>query len=261
MNVDNKILRGGTHAIRHRAILGFTWFTLHLAYHICLVLLATGLGILVRDVIVNPTTKTASLLRVAVRAATPAAGKSTGAYFTSGPRWLFSGGWSGSLLLSAALSGTHRASPHETTKYARLVVRVALAIALGVGMPLSGVSAGGYLLLHAITTAVIAIVEYILVQADAINIFGRRRAQAVMTDGAIEDSFDSDDSDDDDWKPNTENDAPASADPEAQLERMRECRAKQALRGRLNLRSCHRMERVDASDTRRYKECSILDLS
>lgn len=274
VNVDNKIVKGGKHAIRHNSMLGFLWGTIHQPYHICLVLLATGIGILFRDIIVKPGAVTSSAKAVAPAAETAAhfvvraaaaSDKGGGPEFERAERWLFSVGWGGSMFLSAMLAATHAKGPRDSTKNARLVFRAGLAIALGVGMPFAKITAGGYLLVHALMTAVVVFVEFILVQSDSINIIRRLRLGARPEPDTPVDSYDDDsysDSEDDlkelegddgPVKPDTQN--PASPDPEAQEARSTECRAAHALRCRMRQRGRHQMEKVEASDKRR--QCTL----
>lgn len=269
VNVDNKIVRGGTHAIRHRALLGLSWSVIHMPYHICLVLLATGLGILLRDVIIDPKAKTAeaaAYMLTVVRAGGSEAKGVSGPYFGNPQRLLFSVGWAGSLLLSAALSCMHKRSAQEATKILRLVVRGIVGLGLGIGMPFSEISAGGYLLVHAVVSAVLAIVEYFLVQVDVLDIVRRikaaRRADGLIQENVPDDSFDDSDEDvhsenelDEDRVAKREVQEAASPDPEAQLSRQRECKATRALKGRMKLHSRFRLEQVDPNRSR-FKQCS-----
>lgn len=246
VNVDNKIIKGGKHSMRHKVFLGVTWACLHTPYHICLVLLATGLGIAFRDIIIVPVASGAassgkSAVGEAVHfvmrgAATLSA--SSGPHFTPMNRWLFSIGWGGSMLLSAMFSMTHHKGRREATKYARLLLRSGIAISLGVWMPFTKLPAGAYLLVHSLVTSVISFTEFILVQADAADVIGSALRGSELDDTPRA-------SDKDDGKNAAKDVDDKSENIEALHERSLEGISDHALRRRMSQRGRHRLERVD----------------
>lgn len=259
VNVDNKILRGGKHSMRHNVVLGVTWTAMHTPYHICLVLLATGLGIAFRDIIITPAAAgSASSARPSVGEAAHfvvrAAAKLTAPgvpHFTKLNRWLFSIGWGGSMLLSAMLSMMHFKGPRETTKYPRVLLRSAIAIGLGVGMPFTGVPAGVYLLVHSLVTSVISFTEFILVQVDAVDIIG-----STLRGYDLDDAAHSDHSDHGIKAAAAGDENSPWPDTEAQKQRGEETINAQALRRRMSQKGRHRLEKVDVSNTKVYEQFS-----
>lgn len=257
VNVDNRILKGSTHAIRYNAFYGLIWCFLHIVYHACLLFFATAIGIMLRDIIIDPsgknpaTTKAAEpVIHAVVRAGETV--KSVGPEFgvRSIERWLFAGGWAGTLLLSGMLSLMHGPGTRDVTKTGRLAVRAIVAFGLGVGMPFARVSAAIHLMIHALVTLTIAVTEFMLVNADSFYLFKRQSRKDIDSN--------SDSSDDDDDESEESDEVPdggehtllpaqqeaASADPAAVEERLNEneCRASKAMRKRL--KSKHTKDRL-----------------
>ncbi len=97
VNVDNTILRGGTHAIRAASLAGLTFSTVHLPYHISLVLFATGLGIIIRDVMIDPVATPqvlSHMLETSVRAATTPTASGPASHILCAGCFLCRGPWS-----------------------------------------------------------------------------------------------------------------------------------------------------------------------
>jgi len=261
LNIDGKILRGSTHAIRHNAFMGLLWSILHLPFHICLVLFATGLGIAFRDIIIKPKpADVEAVIKAVVHAAaqTAADKAATGPQFGSKERWLFTVGWGGSLVLSGALGFCHFIGERDFTKRARVSFRCILAIALSVGLPFAELSAENFVLIFALVTFVMAFTEYILVVADRVNLLRQYRKKNRDLDGddknffrdsIDDDEYSSSDEEDDTVKEaeaEMEDEQAASPDADAQLERLSECRALQATRARLKQKGRNRLVVVNA---------------
>jgi len=261
LNIDGKILRGSTHAIRHNAFMGLLWSILHLPFHICLVLFATGLGIAFRDIIIKPKpADVEAVIKAVVHAAaqTAADKAATGPQFGSKERWLFTVGWGGSLVLSGALGFCHFIGERDFTKRARVSFRCILAIALSVGLPFAVLSAENFVLIFALVTFVMAFTEYILVVADRVNLLRQYRKKNRDLDGDdknfFRDSIDDDEYSSSDEEDDTveeaeaemEDEQAASPDADAQLERLSECRALQATRARLKQKGRNRLVVVNA---------------
>lgn len=267
VNVDNTIIRGGKHAIRYQAILGLTWSNLHLPYAMCLILLATGLGFMLRDIVIPPTSAStvARVLTEVVHATTEAA-TTSGPSFIRSRRWLFSAGWGGALICSALLTWMHKSSPRDATRRTRLIIRCIVATALMVGMPFSGVTAKNYLIIHAVVSAVIGLYEYILVHVDYLGFF--RPDVALTSTGGVSDPdldylTDSSEMDtgEDDEKPRAPDGIRNSTeDLEGGRGKGSHCPkpALAALKRRLHPRSRHRMEEVNICDRRKYDECGLV---
>ena len=271
MNIDNKILRGGKHAIRHNSYAGFLWTFLHFPYHLCLVLFGTALGLLLRDVIITPKPPAATAASVAhfatdvvVRAAKKASSGSP--YFGASQRWLFSGGWAGTMLLSGLLSLIHSLGPRDFTRRTRVLLRSIVAIGLGVGMPFTNVSAGVYLSVHTFVTGFFSMVEFILVNMDSVHMF-RKLVTKKQNLGDSEDteiyrdSIDDEDTDEEDDKGDSnenvdgkEAEVPASADPEAQEARVNECGARRKRRARMLSRGRNRLVQISCDNWK--KNCA-----
>lgn len=211
IQVDSLIARGSVHAIRHNAYAGLGWSFLHMAYHLFLVLFATGLGISVRDVIVAPkypyphtaaesrVLGAALLLRAADETAAEGAGASE---FDRNARWVFAVGWAGSLVTSALIGAMHKAGPRVATRAPRLFARCALALGLMAGMPFAHVSAGVFQAVFGAVTVVAVLAEFLLVQMDRIGFFRSEQTPLSSTDSGdptgVTSDFDDWDDDDDD---------------------------------------------------------------
>lgn len=257
MNVDNKIIKGGKHAVRRNFNLALAWETLHLPYAVCLVLLGTGLGILFREIAFVPSSVGSPVLAASASAVehfsvrtTHEAKNTAGPAFGTAARWLFSAGWGGSMLLSAALSGTHAKSPSEITKYWRLVMRAALAIGLGVGMPFSGLAAGHYLLVYPLVTLFVAIVELVLVQADVLGSSilqkkGDKGKDSSTPNSSLDDSSEEDEGTDD-VEAGVDDAAPRAIAIENEMHReeSRPCGVAAEVKRRMRQKGKHRMQPV-----------------
>ncbi len=268
MNVDNKILREGKHAIRHNAFSGFFWSAIHLPYHVCLVLFGTALGLLFRDIIVTPSdTKSKyeaaeAAVHALVRAAAPK--ESSGPQFGTIQRWLFSIGWAGSLLFSGILSLTHGLGPRDFTRRARVLIRSCVALSLGVGMPFTDLTAGQYLAVHAVITMFIASIEFMLVNMDSVNLLRKHRSNKKDSSNIHEDDFrdsiDDEEDTDEEYEgehsesnplsPNAQPEEPAAADPESQAARNNECRAVRRRLTRMKSRGRNRLVQVNMNDNK-----------
>eukprot|EP00177_Eucheuma_denticulatum_P008666 GFKZ01015760.1.p1 GENE.GFKZ01015760.1~~GFKZ01015760.1.p1 ORF type:complete len:625 (-),score=65.08 GFKZ01015760.1:570-2444(-) len=176
VQVDNRIQKGGTHAIRHKLLTSFSWSILHLPYHFFLVMFATGLSISLRDVAVPPIP--AETARFLLRAANPTADAEQGAaQFTRNARWLYSVGWGGSVIFSGLISGTHHGGPRSATKRWRLAGRILFAAGFMVGMPFTELRAEWFQLVIMGVSMLISAAEYVLVHMDRIGFF---RSEASM---------------------------------------------------------------------------------
>lgn len=168
-NVDNSIAKGGVHAIRAHRYSGIAWNLLHLLYHMALAgPLATGLGLIIRDI----------TLGVKPEAVHAAAAESGGkaipeAHFDSGGRWLFSAGWGTALLISTIMGLLHRPGPRGQTKYYRLAVRGVVVAIIAIGFPFAEASATTTLIVYSATITLLALSEFILVEADRIGMLSK----------------------------------------------------------------------------------------
>lgn len=261
MNIDGKILRGSTHAIRHNSLLGLLWSTLHLPFHICLVLFATGLGIAFRDIIIKPKPAGVggTVIKVVVHAAAAATDKTTGPEFGTKERWLFTAGWGGALVLSGALALCHSIGPRDYTKKARILTRSIIAIGLSVGLPFATLSAAQFVIIFAVSTFVMGFTEYILVNADRVNLIKHYNKKKQELEGDVNENQLFRDSADDDDLTDTEEDGdednheevereeeePASPDLEAQHKRLAECGATRARRARTQVKGRNKLVRIN----------------
>eukprot|EP00189_Rhodosorus_marinus_P013417 CAMPEP_0184737844 /NCGR_PEP_ID=MMETSP0315-20130426/612_1 /TAXON_ID=101924 /ORGANISM="Rhodosorus marinus, Strain UTEX LB 2760" /LENGTH=589 /DNA_ID=CAMNT_0027205269 /DNA_START=168 /DNA_END=1937 /DNA_ORIENTATION=- len=172
-DIDNKILPGEKHAVRYAARKGIAWSMVHLFYHACLILGATGLGEALQasaESIVNAE-KSA---RVAVEASIRAGEAGGGAVFDAKWRWLLCAGYGAAVLFSTVLSMCHQKGPYSVTRYYRLGARTVIVIAsLLTSVPLS--TSLSPLSVVGIVFAVIctiAAVEFFLVQGDRLHLWG-----------------------------------------------------------------------------------------
>lgn len=167
IQVDNMILRRGRHALRHDANRGLVWGFVHMVYHLALVLLATGLGIALRDVAfpLDATTEE-KILRAAGSTVKPGVEQ-----FSGNIVWVFTAGWGGSMICSAILSLTHMGGPRAATKWLRLTTRCVIALGLSIGMPFSGMEARSLLGIFSAVSSVMAVTEFVLVQLDRMGLF------------------------------------------------------------------------------------------
>lgn len=168
IQVDNRILRRGKHALRHDVLHGMSWSALHMPYHLSLVLLATGLGFALRDVAFLPTAGDA-VEKTILRAAD---GVKLGEdQFTTSVRWLFSASWAACMIFSALLSISHVAGPRGATRLPRVLVRCSIAVGMMVGMPFTKLEAFNFLAIFAAVAGLLAIIEFVLVQLDRVGLF------------------------------------------------------------------------------------------
>lgn len=172
-NIDGPIAKGGKHAVRHRSLNGITWATLHLPYHLALILFATGIGIAFRDVgfsIDSNTSSSAASLLVR-KDETESVVLGSVQKFAREERWLFSVGWGASIILSGLIGATHLAGPRAATKQGRFFIRCLLVIGIMVSMPFTSTTALEYIGVHCAVLVGIAIVEYSFVHMDRLGIF------------------------------------------------------------------------------------------
>lgn len=229
INVDNKILHGSRHAIRESKVLGFMWSALHLPYLMCLVTLATGLGILLRDIVIPPATRST---------------------FGQAQRWLFSSGWGGSIIISTILSSLHAPGPLEVTKFARLTARIALTLILTFGIPFTTMTAESYLLLHTLVTAAISILEFMLIHADAVGLFRSTSVKRFGKPFSTHDHRSDYSTEGNESNIDTEQveQITFTTSPSRSAGQTETCPSTRALISRMNLQNRHRLEQVLESD-------------
>jgi hypothetical protein len=193
-NVDNVHLKGSVHPIRHNRWAGLLWAMVHVFYHMTLAgFLSTGIGLMLRDIAVPPgkagaegtsvvEEAAAHVLSAVARASEASnAGK---AHFDSKARWLFSGAWLAAILLSSFMGLLHKPGPRGRTKNLRILIRVFIALALGIGMPFARLSASANLYIFAAATVLFAVSEFILIEADSIGMLSRTGAPVSSTSGS-----------------------------------------------------------------------------
>jgi len=176
-NVDNQILIGGKHAIRKKAIRGVFWSITHLLYHACLILGATALGQVLRVTALsvdneedNADEAERFLLDAFIRAEAEEGGNTE---FDAKWRWLLCVGYGCALLFSGVLSFLHDSGPLAITKPYRLAARAVVVVATVLtAIPLSSsLTALGYLGAVTIVVGMVSLVEFILLQADRLQIW------------------------------------------------------------------------------------------
>lgn len=205
-DIDNQVLRRGTHAIRWNRNAGLVWSLCHFFFHAALILAATGLGLALRGAAVRPSVEAAAAAsaplaatvgtsgRAAVAAAavaaapvagvgaspaaaaeaTAAAAKALLGAFDTISRWVFTAGTFGALLVLVTLSLAHKPGPRAATRTARLATRTAVSVAALVGLPfVPERSLGGLGLLGVVASlvATMALIEYVLLECDRIGWF------------------------------------------------------------------------------------------
>jgi len=202
-DIDNQVLRRGTHAVRWHRNAGLVWSLCHFFFHAALILAATGLGLTLRGAAVRPSVAAAAAAAAAAAsastaltvadhaavaatataaaaaaatdpAAAAAAAAALASAFDTTSRWVFSAGTFGALLVLVALSLAHRPGPRAATRPWRLGVRVLVSVASLVGLPLvSGERFGGLGLLGSVAAVVstLAFFEYVLLEMDRIGWF------------------------------------------------------------------------------------------
>jgi len=231
INIDNKIIPGSRHALRHNQAMGLFWNVLHLPFHACLILFSAGLGIAFRDIIIEGTAT-----------ATVTHGTNAASEVISEPRFganeklLFIVGWSGSLVLSGAISLCHSYGPREFTKPIRIFIRSSIAIVLTVGIPFVDLSAELFILIFSVAISVMCIIEYILVHADDLNLL--RPNSSKKTGDRKENDFLNNNMDYEEDEPEEEFEGPRIGQED------NECRATRELRSRMKKGSTNRLVAV-----------------
>ena len=169
VHVDSPIVRGGKHALRHKALNGMLWGNLHTPFHMALILLATGIGIALRDIAIVPKEEAAEAIHTLARAAAKV--ESGGAAFQTAQRWLLSVGWGASIILSGAIGLLHFAGPRAATKRYRLLIRCIVVLPLMIGIPFTDLAAEYTLAIYTAVAAFIATAEYLCVHMDRLGFF------------------------------------------------------------------------------------------
>jgi len=184
-DVDQRILPGSVHAIRHNRYAGVSWAFLHIFLHANLIFAATGIGLVLRFA-------SQSLDSEAHRASSEEAGTlPLSSEFTSSYRWLLCASTGAALLLLLGLGLLHKPAPYVRHRMARTLSRIAFGV-LFILLPLvdSRISALGYL--GTIGTLITGSVfcEFVLVEADHLRshgwISGRRRESHGRDSEALE---------------------------------------------------------------------------
>lgn len=197
-DIDNQVLRRGTHAIRWHRNAGLVWSLAHFFFHVALILSATGLGLALRGAAVRPSVEAdaASSVRpadqlshsaVAAAAAaaplagadnTPDGGAATAqvllSAFDGTSRWVFASGTFGALLILVFLSLAHKPGPRAATRTWRLLFRTVVSVAALVGLShVPPAYLGGLGLLGGVAGIVTALAlgEYVLLECDRIGWF------------------------------------------------------------------------------------------
>lgn len=179
-NVDNASVKGDVHAIRHNRWFGLAWTQLHFPYFMALAgFLSTGIGLMLRAIALpfekeekagSAARNAAPILRFVVRAAKLAPDSS---HFDGKARWLFSGAWMSVILISCLMGWMHKAGPRGQTKNRRIMIRVVMALGLGLGMPFADVTASKNLAIFTGVSCAFAFGEVILMEMDRIGMLSR----------------------------------------------------------------------------------------
>lgn len=169
VNVDSPIARGGKHALRHNATNGIIWGHLHTPYHMALILLATGIGIALRDIAIVPKKDATEAIHTLIRAGGEV--KSGVAAFQTAQRWLLSVGWGASIILSGLIGSLHFAGPRAATKRYRLLLRCLIVFPIMIGIPFTDLEAEYTLAIYTAVAAFIAVAEYLCVHMDRLGFF------------------------------------------------------------------------------------------
>lgn len=194
INVDSPVFKGGKHAIRHRSFNGALWSILHVPYHAGLVLLATGLGLSIRDIGLPD----------------------KNSFFDVKARILFSIGLT-SCLISGLLGQLHFPGPRAATKLWRFVARCLFVLPFVIFMPFVNISADWYILIHGVLLIIITLIEYSLVQMDKLGFFASEATHFFSNSDSVameklvfdEDDFVDDDSNEDTDENDSEKDISA----------------------------------------------------
>lgn len=176
-NVDNFVVKGAVHPIRHNKWNGMTWGWIHFFYYMALGgFLSTGIGLMLRDIAVLPneaslelnaaTDATDHMLSAVVHASEASAGT---VQFDKKARWLFSGSWMAVIIISSVMGLLYKAGPRGRTKNYRLIFRIVVVLALGLGMPNVDVSAMTNLSVFAYVSLFFALLEFVCIQMDRIG--------------------------------------------------------------------------------------------
>lgn len=255
VNVDGNIVKGGVHAVRHKALYGIAWSQVHLLYHIALVLFATGLGLSLRDIAFSQNavgSGAAEAAQFLMRADTEGEGSVAEVVATFGrkQRWLFSAGWGASIILSGIIGAFHYGGPRAATKPYRLITRFNVVAGIMVGMPHADISAGSFLVVYTVALLVIGTVEYICVQMDHIGFFRSEQTSYTGSYGLGDSNDDSSEAEGDDEIPRAPEDALSK---ESQEAAQSELLAK-AFQQRLRKRHCNRLVPCNITNNRNAEE-------
>lgn len=193
-NVDNFVVKGAVHPIRHSKWNGLAWAQMHFFYFMALGgFLSTGIGLMLRDIGIPPTSDaavTASATKEGaahmVSTVVRAAGGSTAGivHFDRKARWLFSGAWMTVMLLSSLMGLLYKAGPRGRTKNSRLILRIVIVLGLGIGMPFTDVPAEANLTIFAYASLFFALVEFICIQMDRIGMLSWSGKPISVTTGS-----------------------------------------------------------------------------
>ncbi|KAJ8906537.1 hypothetical protein NDN08_003030 [Rhodosorus marinus] len=172
-DIDNKILPGEKHAIRYAAKKGLLWSLVHLFYHACLILGATGLGEALQAS-AESITKVEKSAREVIEASIRAEEGGGTTVFDAKWRWLLCAGYGAAILFSTLLSMCHQKGPYSVTKYYRLGARTVIVIAslltsVPLSTSLSPLSVVG--IVFAVICTICA-VEFFLIQGDRLHLWG-----------------------------------------------------------------------------------------
>lgn len=171
MQVDSLIPRGGIHALRYDQYFGMAWASLHVPYHMFLMLFASGLGIGTRDIVIQS-------LEKGVLTSLRAEDVEGGEHFTPSARWVYAISWGGALITSGLIGLTHKGGPRTVTKRWRLLIRFCISIGVSIGVPFTNLKAGLFHMVFALTTMLLATVEFILAKADKVGLFSITKASS-----------------------------------------------------------------------------------
>lgn len=160
-DIDNRILPGGTHAIRFNRYAGIAWSTLHLFLHATLILSATGVGLALRY---------SSLGGVQHRAETISEDLQK---FDDSHRWLLLAPLAMALWILDTQAWLHKSSEHANSKAIRTFFGFLVGLTLLL-LPLAGdrISALSYLGIAGALVGLDAFVEFVVVEIDHLRIHG-----------------------------------------------------------------------------------------
>lgn len=178
-DVDNKILREDSHAIRYKAISAIVWEQAHIFYHISLVLLSTAIGISLREIAGqgNELEKFGNVQashHLFDGVIEKAGGTAGTVEFGAKERWLFSVGWGASIILSGVIGCLHKRNRNRNI---RVLFRIIIVTVVMLLMPLLEATAGMFFLVQSIFIVLIALIEFILVQMESVHQNSKHFAQ------------------------------------------------------------------------------------